>query len=457
MDEQPPCVLIRDLRFCYPNSPEDVLRIPSLSIHGRSVIALTGPSGAGKSTLVELLAGTLREPYQGSVQVLGTELKTLTRDGDRQRHVRRVGLIPQDYGLLPGRTVEDILRQDLADAEVPKTEHAERIARALAQVELSAFAQRPSERLSGGQRQRVAIARMLARDVDLVIADEPTANLDPDRVAETVRLLRHLAARVPVIVVTHDTRVMEQCDRTIVLQAMAPVPPEVAADKSRMRAALQGWSRPARWRVVLAALTGVGLLGGGSVALAIHSAQGRQSAASRTATSTAPALQGVLPPTSSPSASAAAPPGIWCPQTEGVGQNLTAACEMFASPYAPADSEGPGSASDKLGGQPVAETCSQPGQCAWLSGAATAAGIVATPWAIVAMCTPSDPQSTILLTLYATLVYQGRTYYSWGTVPCADTYPSSFYEFRRGAAGSVQIWALNDARTRDWDVILVQR
>jgi ABC-type lipoprotein export system ATPase subunit len=223
MAEDQPFVSIRDLRFSYPGTSLDVLRIPALRITGRGLIALTGPSGAGKSTLVELLAGTLREPYQGSVQVLGTELRTLTRDGDRQRHVRRVGLIPQDYGLLPGRTVEDILRQDLADAEVPKAEHAQRIAAALAQVDLSEFGQRLSERLSGGQRQRVAIARMLARDVELVIADEPTANLDADLVAGTLTLLRHLAQRVPVVVVTHDARLAEQCDRTIVLQAtMAP-------------------------------------------------------------------------------------------------------------------------------------------------------------------------------------------------------------------------------------------
>src|SRR5215471_18497140 len=90
-----PLVRIRDLRYRYAGSAEDVLRIPFLDIQGAGLIALTGASGAGKSTLVELIAGTLREPYGGSVQVLGQEWRELQRDADRQRHLRRIGLIPQ--------------------------------------------------------------------------------------------------------------------------------------------------------------------------------------------------------------------------------------------------------------------------------------------------------------------------------------------------------------------------
>jgi ABC-type lipoprotein export system ATPase subunit len=282
---QQPYVSIHDLRFHYPGSPNDVLRIPTLTVSGRGVIALTGPSGAGKSTLVELLAGTLREPYDGSVQVLGTELKTLTRDADRQRHVRRVGFIPQDYGLLPGMTVEDILRQDLTDAEVPKAEHVQRVAWALDQVELSEFAQRQSERLSGGQRQRVAIARMLARNVDLVIADEPTANLDPELAGGTVHLLRRLAERTPVIVVTHDARVAEQCDRTIVLQAMASTALEAASPASSTHASPRWVALRFQSPVLLAALICALLLGGGGAALALHSALSPRSSSPQTATS----------------------------------------------------------------------------------------------------------------------------------------------------------------------------
>jgi ABC-type lipoprotein export system ATPase subunit len=212
-------VSVRGLRFRYGGSTDDVLNIPALDIVGRGLVALTGPSGAGKSTLIELLAGTLREQYEGSVTVLGTELRDLRTDAGRQRHVRRIGLIPQDYALLPGLTVEELLLQDLADAQTPRADRGAKVGGALLAVGLDGFGDRLTNQLSGGQRQRVAIARMLARDVQLVVADEPTANLDSDLVAETVRLFRDLARAVPVILVTHDPTVGALCDRTIVLQS----------------------------------------------------------------------------------------------------------------------------------------------------------------------------------------------------------------------------------------------
>ena len=188
-----PVIMVRDLRFRYPGTSEDVLRVPFLDVPATGMTAITGPSGAGKSTLIELLAGTLREPYEGSVQVLGTEWRSLTRDADRQRQLRRIGLIPQDYGLLANRTPAQLLEQDLADGGVPKEERAARAQAALGAVGLGPFAGRDIAGLSGGQRQRVAIARMLARQVECVIADEPTANLDPALTAEAMRLFRHLA------------------------------------------------------------------------------------------------------------------------------------------------------------------------------------------------------------------------------------------------------------------------
>lgn len=215
----PVLVRIRDLRFAYRGATDDVLRIPFLDVTGRGLIAITGPSGVGKSTLIELLAGTLREPYGGSVMVLGQEWKDLRRDADRQRQLRRIGLIPQDYGLLPAWTPRQVIQQDLADAGVDANEREHRTELALATVDLAGFADRRIANLSGGQRQRVAIARMLARDVDLVIADEPTANLDPELTRSALGLLRQLAARVPVLVITHDPAVAESCDRTIVLQS----------------------------------------------------------------------------------------------------------------------------------------------------------------------------------------------------------------------------------------------
>lgn len=244
-------IRIRGLRYRYPNSTSDVLRIPSLDISGRGLIALTGPSGAGKSTLVELLAGTLHEPYEGSVQVLGAEWHDLTRDADRQRQLRRIGLIPQDFGLVPSWTVGQTVRQALIDADVPRQQHDERISEALRVVGLTDFWDREAGSLSGGQRQRVAIARVLARDVELVIADEPTANLDPPRVQSLLRLLHEIARHVPVVVVTHDSGVAEACDRTIILQSAAPTQP--------VRAPLAAGGSGTNWSIPVAGVAAVAL------------------------------------------------------------------------------------------------------------------------------------------------------------------------------------------------------
>lgn len=218
-----PFVAIRNLEFAYPGGPV-VLRIPAFSISEPGLLALRGDSGSGKSTLVELLAGTLHEPYKGSIQVLGHEMKDLADDADRQRHIRTVGLIPQDFSLLSGWTVKEILWQDLADAQFPATERDKRISQALAEVELSDVANRPCQRLSGGQRHRIAIARMLARNVQLAIADEPTGDLNRDLARTILDLLGDLAERksIPVIVVTHDHWVAEQCDKQVLLPLLSP-------------------------------------------------------------------------------------------------------------------------------------------------------------------------------------------------------------------------------------------
>jgi putative ABC transport system ATP-binding protein len=291
-----PLIRIRDLRYRYPGTGRDVLNIPFLDVSGRGLIAITGPSGVGKTTLVELLAGTLREDYQGSVVVLGKEWKDLRKDAGRQYQLRRIGLIPQDFGLLPGRTPAELLVQDLADSGVPPHEREARAAQALGQVEMTEFAERQVSGLSGGQKQRAAVARMLARDVDLVIADEPTANLDAALLDVTISLLRRLAARVPVIVVTHDPQVAEACDRTIVLQSAAVMPPgqpTVPVAQARRRVP----------PVAIAAGIAVLVMAGATAALLLHHASTAGGQAASTATNAA-----ALPPASAPAQAAPSSP-----------------------------------------------------------------------------------------------------------------------------------------------------
>jgi putative ABC transport system ATP-binding protein len=245
-------VRIRDLRFRYPGTERDVLHVEAFDLDAPELVAITGSSGAGKTTLMELLAGTLREAYAGSLQVLGVELRDQRRDADRQRHLRRVGLVPQDYALLPGSTVREILIQDLTDAQVPVQEHERRIGQALQRVGLASFADRNSEHLSGGQRQRIAIARTLARDVELLIADEPTANLDPATADSVLALFRELGTGRPVVIVTHDPSVAARCDRNVVLRP----PAETAAGASSAWLQVPG----ASWRRRLQAAAGMAAL-----------------------------------------------------------------------------------------------------------------------------------------------------------------------------------------------------
>jgi ABC-type lipoprotein export system ATPase subunit len=229
-----PIVAIRDLRFRYPGMDHDALWMPALDISRPGLVAVTGCSGAGKSTLIELMAGTLSERYSGSVRVLGKEWAELRSDRSRQFHLRRIGLIPQDLGLLPNQTPRQMLCQALLDAGVPKAQCDDRVIRALSQMDLDVYMDRRIADMSGGQRQRVAIARALVRNVELILADEPTANLNTQLGDEIVAVLKRIGRTIPVVVVTHDPRIALLCDDRIHL-APPPFTEPVAAGPARVR------------------------------------------------------------------------------------------------------------------------------------------------------------------------------------------------------------------------------
>jgi putative ABC transport system ATP-binding protein len=214
-------VALRDVTYAYGTGDlaRPVLRDVDLSVAPGEVVLLTGPSGSGKTTLLTLI-GALRALQTGSATVLGQELAGAT---ERQRTAlrRRIGFIFQQHNLLGFLTA----RQNVAMAlELdPATSERDRLARAgemLAAVGLAEKCESRPDQLSGGQRQRVAVARALAGQPGLILADEPTAALDKQSGGDVVRLLRDLARRrgVPILMVTHDPRILDIADRIVAME-----------------------------------------------------------------------------------------------------------------------------------------------------------------------------------------------------------------------------------------------
>lgn len=176
---------------------------------------LTGRSGAGKSTLLRLIA-LLERPSRGQVSVCGAQLAQLTR---RQipYHRRRVGLIFQDHRLLPECTVfENVALPLVVSGRPPGEEMDRRVRAALDQVSLRHREQAFPPTLSGGEQQRVGIARAIVGKPELLLADEPTGNLDPDLSRDIMELFRRLnAAGTTVLIASHDLALIRSFDKPI--------------------------------------------------------------------------------------------------------------------------------------------------------------------------------------------------------------------------------------------------
>jgi len=180
---------------------------------------LTGPSGAGKTTFLKLLFGE-EHPTEGELVVLGHDMNRMrTRRLPGLR--RRIGVIFQDFRLLGRRTTAENLDIALRIRRLSKEERRRRIAAILRVVELEGRADSFAEELSGGEQQRVAIARAISGDPELILADEPTGNLDPDLAQKIMGLLRKIASRgTSVIVATHNYEMVKRIEaRAIHIEA----------------------------------------------------------------------------------------------------------------------------------------------------------------------------------------------------------------------------------------------
>ena len=201
----------------YPRSGHSALRDVSFRVAKGEFVFLTGPSGAGKSTLLKLLYMDER-PDEGEVRVSGYSSVGIKRREIAQLR-RRLGVVFQDFGLLEDRTAEANVAFALEVTGAPRASIPGRAARALAQVGLTSKGTALPNELSGGEQQRVAIARALVNDTFVLIADEPTGNLDERATRGIFQLLREInASGTAVIMATHDLELVRSSDqRTIEL------------------------------------------------------------------------------------------------------------------------------------------------------------------------------------------------------------------------------------------------
>jgi putative ABC transport system ATP-binding protein len=199
----------------YRMGEEDIpaLRGVDLTVAPGTFAAVRGPSGSGKSTLLNI-CGLIDAPDAGRYLLAGQDVAGLDEEARTLIRRRAIGFVFQSYNLVPVMSVRDNVEYPLLLLGLPLDERRRRVDEILAQVGLAGLADRRPDQLSGGQRQRVAIARALVKSPTLVIADEPTANLDTATAAQVIDLMRALGHQhgATFLIATHDDRMTAHCD-----------------------------------------------------------------------------------------------------------------------------------------------------------------------------------------------------------------------------------------------------
>ena len=199
--------------------PHVVLSECDLTVRGGEFVVVVGRSGSGKSTLLNLIGG-LDRPTRGEVKILGDSLSGLSEDELSRVRCRKLGFVFQFFNLIPTLTVTENVRLPMALNGISKAETIERATTLLSELGLTDCGDRFPEELSGGEQQRVAIARALAHEPSIVLADEPTGNLDLDTAREVLELLNATCRRrdATLIMATHSREVIGSADRVLTIR-----------------------------------------------------------------------------------------------------------------------------------------------------------------------------------------------------------------------------------------------
>jgi putative ABC transport system ATP-binding protein len=195
------------------------LRGIDIEIRGDCVTAISGPSGSGKTTLLNII-GCIDRPDRGELEVAGTRVGELSDNALSDFRAANLGFVFQSFNLIPVLTAYENVEYPLRLTTVSPVRRRERVLAMLDAVGLSAHGRHRPGQLSGGQQQRVAIARALAAAPRVVLADEPTANLDSQTGAAIIDLMRQVQRehRVSIVICSHDPKVIAAADDTVVIQ-----------------------------------------------------------------------------------------------------------------------------------------------------------------------------------------------------------------------------------------------
>ena len=217
---RPPVIELENIHKVYDSGTVKVhaSRDVSLNVEAGEFVAIMGASGSGKSSLMNLL-GCLDRPTQGLYRLDGADVSQLSKDERAEVRNRKIGFVFQGFNLLRRTSALENVELPLIYADVPAEERLLRSRRALELVGLANKAESHPNQLSGGQQQRVAIARALVTGPSLILADEPTGNLDSQTAVEIMALFQRMNdAGITIVVVTHEPDIAQYCRRMVVVK-----------------------------------------------------------------------------------------------------------------------------------------------------------------------------------------------------------------------------------------------